>query len=296
MLRRLIGEDIELVTRLEEDLWPVLADPAQIEQVVMNLAVNARDSMPQGGRLTLETQNLMIDAEAARHQAAVVPGPYVRLIIADTGHGMSEEVQARAFEPFFTTKTRGKGTGLGLSTVYGIVTQSGGHVTVESQIDEGTAFSVVLPRTTDVVREPASEVVPAVPIARGTEVILLVEDDDAVRSLVEEVLVVQGYSVIAAAEGQQALRLAGAREGPIDLLVTDVIMPRMSGRELADQLVDRRPGMRVLYMSGYTDDAIMHHGVLERPAFFLPKPFRPEQLATKVRRILDGLEDGDRRR
>jgi PAS domain S-box-containing protein len=286
MLRRLIGEDIDLITVLDPALGRVKADPGQIEQVIMNLAVNARDAMPRGGKLTIETANVELDEDYAGRHVAVRPGSYVMLAISDTGVGMTPEIQARIFEPFFTTKERGKGTGLGLSTVYGIVKQSGGNIWVYSEIGRGTTFKIYLPR---VEGEIVSGDHTRAPIESygGTETILLVEDDDLVRDLARRVLRKNGYTVLDAQNGGEALLLCEQHDGPIHLMVTDVVLPRMGARELAERLATLRPAMKVLYMSGYTDNAIVHHGTLDPGTAFLQKPFTPESLARKVREVLD---------
>jgi PAS domain S-box-containing protein len=286
MLRRLIGEDIELVTRTSASLRRVKADPGQIEQVVMNLVVNARDAMPQGGKITIETANVDLDENYAATHAAVIPGSYVMLAVSDTGEGMTPETQAQIFDPFFTTKELGRGTGLGLSTVYGIVKQSGGHIWVYSEVDHGTTFKIYLPQTTEVDRPVAVEV-PAVSVTRGCETVLLVEDDSQVRELTRSVLSGCGYSVLAPADARAALAMAEKHAMAIRLLLTDVIMPGMNGRELARQLVERNPRIKVLYMSGYTEYTIGRHGVLEPGTYFLQKPFTPAALGSKVREILD---------
>jgi PAS domain S-box-containing protein len=286
MLRRLIGEDLELVAAPAPDLGRVKADPSQLEQVIVNLAVNARDAMPQGGTLSIETGNVELDeAYVSRHPGASA-GRFVRLAIRDTGHGMDAAVKARIFEPFFTTKEPGKGTGLGLATVFGIVKQSGGSIGVESEPGQGTTFTVHLPWVDAAVDRIAMPVA-APTLARGSETILLVEDEDEVRALARETLEGQGYTVIPAAAPAEALRLVGSHVGPIHLLVTDVVMPQLSGRGLADQLTPDRRDLRVLYMSGYTDDAMVRHGVLEEGTAFLHKPFTPQTLLVKVREVLD---------
>jgi CheY-like chemotaxis protein len=285
MLGRLIGEDVQLVTVLGERLGSIKADPGQIEQILMNLAINARDAMPQGGRLTIETGNVDLDRTYARLHPGVEPGFYVLLAVTDTGHGMTPEVLARAFEPFFTTREPGKGTGLGLATVHGIVKQSGGHVWVHSEPGQGTSFKIYLPR----VDEPAEKVeAPAVeePPPRGSETVLLVEDDASLRELIRECLESTGYTVIEARHGAEALGICERGPTPIDLVMTDVVMPGMSGRELADRLRLSRPEIRVLYMSGYTGDAVVLHGVLREDAF-LQKPFTAAALARAVREALD---------
>ena len=287
MLRRLIGEDVELVSALAPDRGAVRADAGQIEQALVNLAINARDAMPSGGRLTIETANAEIPEAAGRPHGEVPPGRYVTLRVTDTGHGMDAETQAHIFEPFFTTKPHGKGTGLGLATVYGIARQSGGHVTVDSAPGKGSTFRIYLPR----VDEPleAAGVPPAVvaPV-EGTETVLLAEDEQLVRSLARKVLEQAGYTVLVAAGGPEALQVAALYDGPIHLLLTDVVMPEMSGRELMHRLTLVRPSLRVLYMTGYSDEAVARHGLLDPGTGFMQKPFTPEALARKVREVLDG--------
>lgn len=287
MLQRLIGEDIGLVVCSAPDLWPVLLDPTQIEQVIVNLAVNARDAMPGGGKLTIEMANTVLDEAYAATHLEVKPGEYVMLAISDTGVGMDDQVKACLFEPFFTTKERGWGTGLGLATVFGIVKQSHGHIWVYSEVGQGTTFKIYLPRVTG--GRPSPVRPPQQPAAaRGAETLLLVEDEPLVRQMTRDILLSLGYRVLAAGDGAEALQVAAAQQGPIQLLLTDVVMPRMSGKELADQLRSGRPEMRVLYTSGYADNAIMHHGVLAEGAHFLSKPYEAEALARKVRAVLDG--------
>jgi PAS domain S-box-containing protein len=286
MLQRLIGEDINLVTAPASKLWRVKVDPGQIEQVIMNLAVNARDAMSQGGKLTIETANVELDEAYAREHISVKPGPYVLVAVSDTGCGMDAKTQARIFEPFFTTKEPGKGTGLGLSTVYGIVKQSGGYIWVYSEVGQGTTFKVCFPRVEAAVEtvEPSRE---AANTVRGSETILLTEDDAALRALIRRILEKNGYIVLEAHHGKHAIEVCGQHTGPIHLLVTDVVMPEMSGSEAAGHLSVMRPDMKVLFLSGYADEAIHRHGVLVPGAAFLPKPFTPNSLARKVREVLD---------
>jgi two-component system, cell cycle sensor histidine kinase and response regulator CckA len=286
MLERLIGEDIDLRTVLKPELRRVNADPGQIEQVIMNLVVNARDAMPDGGKLIIETGNAYLTEEYARHHVAIKPGPYVMLAVSDNGSGMNDETKARLFEPFFTTKEQGKGTGLGLSTAYGIVKQSLGYIWVYSEVGSGTTFKVYLPA----IDEKADSKQPAQtsePIALGSETILLVEDDEMVRGLARTTLEEGGYKVLQAANGAEALLICEQYPEPIHLLLTDVVMPGMSGRAVADRLKTMRPQMLVLYMSGYTEDAIVHHGVLNEGVNFIEKPFDPTALTRKVREVLD---------
>jgi len=284
MLRRLIGEDIELLSVTSADLGRVRADRGQIEQVLMNLVVNARDAMPEGGRLTLETQNVYVD-EAYGHAHGMVTGAYVLLSVTDSGHGMDAATQARMFEPFFTTKKEGKGTGLGLATVYGIVKQSGGHIWVYSEVGRGTSFKIYLPRVFEATAEVGT--VPAVPDdLRGTETILVVEDDDALRRMAVEALQLFGFRVLQAAAAEEALTLLD-KSGRVDLMLTDIVLPHMSGRELARQLEGRRPEMKVIFMSGYAEQAAVRHGLIDRDQPFLSKPFTPEALVRKLRAVLD---------
>src|SRR5216117_2233368 len=287
MLRRLLGEDVALSTRLAPTTGRVKADPGQLEQVIMNLAVNARDAMPNGGKLTLETANVDLDdAYAADHYPARA-GPFVMLAVSDTGIGMSEETQAHMFEPFFTTKEKGKGTGLGLATVYGIIKQSGGFIWVYSEVGHGTTFKLYLPRVEELAErafEPAQAPARA---ARGTETVLVVEDETPVRSVARQVLERHGYTVLEAPSAEAALDIATRYSGTIHLLLTDVVMPGLNGRELASRLADLRPDARVIFMSGYTDDAVTRHGVLEPGSAYVQKPFTPEAIARRVREVLD---------
>ncbi len=289
MLRRLIGEDVQLVTAVR-DAAPVKADPGQLEQVVMNLAVNARDAMPAGGRVTIETSAVELDAAAAQRHAGMAPGPYIMLAVTDSGAGMTAETQTHLFEPFFTTKSLGMGTGLGLATVYGIVKQSGGFISVYSEPGVGSTFKIYLPRVDESVPHPIAPPLAPQP-ARGTETVLLVEDEAAVRTPSRAFLRAQGYRVLEAANGDEALRLLAAQEGqPIHLLVTDVVMPKMKGQELAERFLAQRPGTPVLFTSGYTHNSLGTDGTLAPGMFFLQKPFAPETLAQRVREILDGAQ------
>ncbi|HXG12793.1 MAG TPA: ATP-binding protein [Gemmataceae bacterium] len=285
MLRRLIGEDIELTTALDPALRPVKADPGQLEQVLMNLAINARDAMPHGGKLLIETRNVELSSAYVQAHREIRPGPYVLLAVSDTGCGMDAATKAHLFEPFFTTKEAGKGTGLGLATVYGIVKQSGGYIYVYSEPGHGASFKIYLPPAEGVTMPPRPR--PSAPdIPRGTGTVLLVEDEEGVRTVARQVLQHCGYQVLEARHSREALRLGEQHPGAIDLLVTDVVMPQMSGRQLADRLARLRPNLRVLYMSGYTDDAILRHGILDKGVNFIEKPFAPEALARTVSRML----------
>jgi len=286
LLRRLIGEDIEVLTVPARDLGSVKADPGQIEQVIMNLALNSRDAMPHGGKLTLETSNVELDEKYAGEHQPIAPGSYVMLAVSDTGLGMSAEVQARVFEPFFTTKEVGKGTGLGLSMVYGIVKQSGGYIWVYSEPGQGTTFKIYLPRVNQPAEAPGADKRPG-NVQRGTETILLVEDDPQLRQLSSSVLSHCGYKVLAAASPEEGLEICKSNHRDIRLLVTDVVMPRMNGRQLAEEIVRISPKTRVLYISGYTNNAIVHYGVLDPGLWFLPKPYTLSSLVAKVREVLD---------
>jgi two-component system cell cycle sensor histidine kinase/response regulator CckA len=286
MLKRLIGEDIDLVTMLDPALGQAKADPGQIEQVLMNLSVNARDAMPKGGKLTIETANVQLDEKYARAHESVQPGAYVMIAVSDTGCGMDSQTKDRIYEPFFTTKEVGKGTGLGLSTVYGIVNQSGGHIWVYSEEQVGTTFKIYLPR---VVEQPQAvgEEEETIPFQTGTETILVVEDEEIVRELTTQILTECGYTVLKARNGVEALAICEKGDCEIDLLMTDVVMPLMGGRELSEKLFAKMPELRILFTSGYTDDAVVRHGVIETGTNFIQKPFVPDALARKVRRILD---------
>lgn len=285
MLRRLIGEDIGLATSLEPNLGQIKADPGQIEQVIMNLAINARDAMPKGGKLTIETRQIYLHEPLVNKHFSIEPGHYITLAVSDTGTGMDKEIQKQIFDPFFTTKEVGRGTGLGLSTVYGIVKQSGGDISVYSEPGQGTTFRVYFPRHDEVLNNQELNQVFA--DTRGHETILLVEDDDMVRALSQELLEINGYTVLPAANGNQGMQVCREFKGKIDLLITDVVMPEMNGRELAANFALLRPETRILFMSGYTDDAIVRHGVLEEKVMFLQKPFLPDSLARKTREVLD---------
>jgi CheY-like chemotaxis protein len=281
LLRRLIGEHIEFQTHFEPALKSVLADPGQIEQVLVNLAVNARDAMPQGGTMTIETQNITLD----RDLGSLAPGDYVALVVSDTGEGMAAKTMARIFDPFYTTKEVGQGTGLGLSTVYGIIAQSGGDVTVYSELGVGTTFRLYLPCADQPTK--TQEDTEMQNKTGGAESILLVEDEDVVRRLVRQMLERQGYNVVDAPDPEVALEIAAVQGDTFDLLVTDVVMPKMNGRELASQLVAQHPSLKVLYTSGYTANAIKTNGQLDPDMVMLQKPFTMTDLATKVREILD---------
>lgn len=288
MLQRVIGEDIELVTVLGSELGSVKADPGQLEQVILNLAVNARDAMPDGGRLVIETANVEVE-ERGDHASGWIPsGAFVLLSVSDTGTGMDEETRARIFEPFFTTKEKDKGTGLGLSTVYGIIKQSGGHISVHSEVNVGTSFRVYLPLVTEEVdvleleEQPADADCPA-----GTETILLVEDEQLVRDLTRGILLTSGYKVLEAPHGGEALLICESYPGPIHLMLTDIVMPHLNGRELYERVCPLRPEMKVLFMSGYTDEALPLSGRLEPDSPFIEKPFTPDALTLKLRQVLD---------
>ena len=286
MLRRLIGEDVELRTVPGAGLWSVKADPGQIEQVLVNLVVNARDAMPGGGVLTIETGNVFLDEEYSLGHLPARSGHYVMLAVSDTGVGMDERTKSQVFEPFFTTKESGKGTGLGLSTVYGIVKQSGGYIWVYSEPGKGSTFKVYIPRTEEREDDPR-KAVPPVEDLRGEKTVLIVEDEESILKLSSAVLGGYGYSVLAAPGGEDGLRIAGKHEGEISLLLTDVVMPGMGGRELYERILQQRPKIKVLYMSGYTDKAIVRRGVLDPGTSFLQKPFSPISLARKVKEVLE---------
>lgn len=286
MLQPLIGEDIDLFTKLKPDLGMVKADPGQLEQVLMNLSVNARDAMPKGGKLTIETANVYLDEDYAGRHLSITPGWYVMLAVSDTGSGMDAQTQEQIFDPFFTTKEVGKGTGLGLSTVYGIVKQSGGNIWVYSELGRGTTFKVYLPCVNRCAEEPEPSTARN-QLSEGNETVLLVEDEEMVREMAKEILEESGYQVLEAKHGHEALLIAEQYSGYIHLMLSDVVMPQMSGRELAARFAPLRKDMKVLYMSGYTDDAIVHHGVLDEGMAFIEKPFTPNALARKVRETLN---------
>jgi len=287
MLRRIIGEDIELILNLKTDLGKVKIDPGQIEQVILNLVVNARDAMPNGGRLIVETRHVELDDAYAQSHFNVIPGRYILLAVTDTGCGMSQEVKERIFDPFFTTKEKGKGTGLGLSTVYGIVKQSGGYIWVYSELHRGTTFKIYLPWVDEEADEPLRHEETA-DFPRGDETILFVEDEDSLRSLTAKVLRDQGYTVLEAANGDEAMRLARSlAHQKIDLVLTDLVMPQMGGKELVEQFKPLHPNSRTLFISGYTDGSMIHQAFLEPGTPFLQKPFSPLDLVRKVREVLD---------
>jgi PAS domain S-box-containing protein len=284
MLRRLIGEDIELAFRLSDEAGNIKVDPGHLEQAVVNLAVNSRDAMPLGGRLTVETANVHLDENYARSHVGVKPGEFVMIAVSDNGTGMDAGTRQRIFEPFFTTKEKGKGTGLGLATVYGIVKQAGGDIWVYSEVGQGTTFKLYFPR---VAEQSAEETTAHTPAAAATqETVLVVEDEQAVRDLTVKMLEKLGYRILTAASGAEAIEISRTHAGPIALLLTDVVMPNMSGRQLADALRPQRPDMKVLFLSGYTEDTIVNHGVLDPTVQFLPKPFSREVLGRKMREVL----------
>jgi two-component system cell cycle sensor histidine kinase/response regulator CckA len=291
MLGRLISSNIEIVTKCDAELWRAKVDPGQLDQVILNLALNARDAMPLGGKLIVETSNRRFEGLPISGHSQIPPGQYVLLAVSDTGCGMDAETRSHLFEPFFTTKAQGKGTGLGLSTCYGIVRQSGGYIAVYSEPGHGTTVKVYLPRVAGAGEAvgPSEE---GSPLAVGTETILLAEDEDRVRSLAVAVLTQQGYTVIQACDGEEALAKAKEYDGEIHLLLTDVVMPKMSGKDLADELRRRRSGIRVLLSSGYTGDTVMQQGVLDAATPFLQKPFTIRSLTAKVREVLDAGAGG----
>ncbi len=284
ILRRLIGEDVELATDLASDLLNVKADPAQTDQVILNLVLNARDAMPEGGTLTLQTANVVLDEQFALRHVSVAPGPYVLLAITDTGTGMDEMTLSRIFEPFFTTKDEERGTGLGLSTVYGIVKQSGGYIWAQSEVGKGTTFKIYFPPVEELADQPETDIFTAAEERQMT--VLIVEDDEIVRTLACQILRMNGFQVLEASNGRQGMDVAEGHPHVIDLLLTDVIMPQMNGKDLADRLMRSRPGLKVLYMSGYTSDPFVGREILEPEAYFLSKPFTPNALMQRVRKML----------
>jgi CheY-like chemotaxis protein len=286
MLERLIGEDIDLTWRPSEDLWPVEVDPSQIDQILANLCVNARDAIAGVGKVTIETANGTFDAAYCAKHAGFMPGEYVRLGVSDDGCGMEKETLAQLFEPFFTTKRVGEGTGLGLATVYGIVKQNNGFTSVYSEPDKGTTVTIYLPRHAAKAGQTRKES-PSSPAGRGQETILLAEDEPAILKLTTRMLEHQGYTVLAASTPGEAIRLAREHAGEIPLLITDVVMPEMNGRDLAKNLLSLYPHLKRLFMSGYTADVIAHHGVLDASVNFIQKPFSKQDLAAKVREVLD---------
>jgi CheY-like chemotaxis protein len=286
MLERVIGEDIQLVIALKPKTGLVSVDPGQLSQIIMNLAVNARDAMPQGGTLSIETANIILEPVAAREKVGILPGAYVMLAVCDTGHGIDDSILQHIFEPFFTTKEVGRGTGLGLATVYGIVKQSGGNIEVESREGVGTTFRIYLPRVED--ESEAAEVKnTSTELPTGTETILLVEDEELVRNLSREILETCGYTVIKARDGLEALECCDKGDCKIDLLMTDIVMPRMGGRELVEKLTEKLPNLKILFTSGYTDNEMVRRGIIETSTHFIQKPFTLDALAHKVREVLD---------
>jgi CheY-like chemotaxis protein len=289
MLRRTIGEDVEVVLRFTAQPWTIRVDPGHFEQVLLNLAVNARDAMPRGGTLMIETQNVELDTEYARaHGVRLETGEYAMVAVSDTGIGIPPELRERIFEPFFTTKDKSHGTGLGLSTCYGIVKQAGGFIWVYSEETLGSTFKIYVPRTREQ-RRPSTGMHAVATGLEGHETILLVEDDDSVRAVLMQSLRNYGYNVLPARNGIEALEVVGQRGHAIDLVISDVVMPRMSGRALADALRERWPHLKMLFMSGYTDDALSRHGALEQGVVLLEKPFSPKRLALRIRELLAGL-------
>jgi two-component system cell cycle sensor histidine kinase/response regulator CckA len=287
MLDRLITSNIRIVTRCERDLWHAKVDPGQLDQVILNLSLNARDAMPLGGELMIETANCCFDSEPSGGHPEVPPGDYVMLAVSDTGSGMDLETRSHLFEPFFTTKSQGQGTGLGLSTVYGIVRQSDGFISVSSELGRGTSFKIYFPRAMEAIETVRSRD-DGEPLPVGSETVLLVEDDESVREMAAVALARQGYKVLEAASGEEALAVAEEYSGEVHLLLTDVMMPKMNGHDLAERLRREHPAVKVLLCSGYTSDTVMQQGVLDASTPFLPKPFTPRALGTKVRQTLDG--------
>jgi CheY-like chemotaxis protein len=285
MLERLVGEGVTLVSTTARPMGNVRIDPGNMGQIVMNLVVNARDAMPEGGRVTIELADVVLDSSYAHDNIDAKPGPHVMLAVTDTGHGMDKETQAKIFEPFFTTKDKGKGTGLGLSTVFGIVQQAGGSISVSSEVDVGTTFRIYLPRVDAALDRDQPSISPS--SLRGNETVLLVEDEEQVRAAAHGILHRYGYQVLDASDGDEALRVFAGHSGTIDLVLSDVVMPRMGGPELAARLVAMRPGTKVLCMSGYTDEAVVGPEGLGSSVSFIQKPFEPKMLARKLREVLD---------
>jgi signal transduction histidine kinase/CheY-like chemotaxis protein len=286
MLGRLIGEDVQLACSLDPDLARVKVDPGQVEQIILNLCVNARDAMPCGGKLTIETRNVELDANYTHSHPEVRPGRYALLAVSDTGTGIDEKIRSHIFEPFFTTKGSGRGTGLGLATVFGIVNQNGGHIGLYTEVNRGTSFKIYLPQV-GVSEEAGTALAPSYTSPKGDETLLLVEDEDAVRELSCHALRALGYTVLDTRGGEEALELCRRHGRPVQLVISDVVMPGMGGRQLVEQLEKLLPGIKSLFVSGYTDDAIVRHGVLQAETAFLQKPFTPMALAQKVRAVLD---------
>jgi len=293
LLRRTLGEHIDVRYVDSAGLWPALADPAQLESAVLNLALNARDAMQSGGRLTIELSNKVLDAEYAGQHAEVTAGEYVMLAVSDTGHGMTQEVAARVFDPFFTTKPDGKGTGLGLAMVFGFVKQSCGHVKIYSEPGEGTTVRIYLPRAAGAAA-PGQRSLSPVDVPRGSAMVLVVEDEPAVREIAVAILGDLGYRVIEAADAEEALRVFGEHASEMELLLTDVVLPgRLRGRELAERILAVRPQVKVLYMSGYTENSIVHHGRLDEGVHLISKPFKREQFARKVAEVLGAAREAE---
>jgi CheY-like chemotaxis protein len=293
LLRRVIPENIDLVLVLEQNLQPVKVDPSQIQQILINLVVNARDALPQGGKVVIETANVELDEEYAGRHIEVQPGRYVMLAVSDNGSGIDEQTKARIFEPFFTTKQEGKGTGLGLSTVYGIVRQSGGHINVESALGEGTRFRMYLPPTAATELTVEDETPPMqTEVLAGTETVLVVEDDPALRRLISVSLEKRGYTILAAEDGTEAIRILESNPGKIDLVVSDIMMPKLNGLELRKKAILLRPEMRFLLISGYAEDTIGETAHLPQDAGYLEKPFLPIELARKIRALLNDSDAG----
>jgi two-component system cell cycle sensor histidine kinase/response regulator CckA len=286
MMKQLIGEDVQLDTFLAGDLWPARVDPAQVEQIVVNLLVNAREASPRGGKVTIETANVVLDRDYLSNNPTVKAGEYVLLAFSDSGSGIAPEIQDRIFEPFFTTKEGTEARGLGLATVYGIVKQNGGHVAVYSEVGQGTTFRIYFPRSSEARTVPEGQAANA-RLAGGSEAILLVEDNDELRGAARGILEALGYRVTAAANGNEALATFEDLDGDVDLVICDVVMPGMSGQEVVDRIRTKSPETRVIFMSGYTDNVVLRHGILEGEFEFLEKPFSADRLAAKIRQVLE---------